>query len=733
MRSLCPAILLLASCGGAPSEAPPAPAEAEIRPNVVFVTLDTVRVDRIGAYGYDKAATPTLDALAAKGQRFDRAFSPFPLTIPSHSSMMTGLYPPQHGVRDNGDNVLEEDFVTLAESLKSAGYDTAGSVAAFVTSRQWGFNQGFDAYFDDVPRADDFWHASRRGEVVVDDLIGWLETRESEAPAFVWAHLYDAHMPFEPPSPYKEAHEGRPYDGEIAYVDDQLARLVKAFEGEKTIFVVAADHGEGLGEHFEMTHGLFVFNSTQHVPMVISGHGIPAEVVSQPVSLVDIMPTILDHVGVEIPEGLAGRPVPSDEERPVYMESWQLANRYGLAPHVAVVSGDDKFFDLPQPELYALTADHGESKNRAENEADRATEMKAIMDSFGFEAPSGDQAALSSEVSEELAALGYVVGARPDKPIEDLPDPKEHLHLIREMQKTDRRMSADPEDALKVLRELGGTYPEIVEVKVQLCHALMAGGHVDEAEKVVREALKQQDSPQLSLVLSTVLLAQANYDDAAVVLMALKEERTFSPRFRVRLLQTLFAADRADEAEPIAAEFMREYPTDLEVPGVLGVYLARSGREAEGLPHLERAVKGDRVPGDVAFVLGMHAAAQKNRPEAIRYFELEVENHPFNERSRRLLATYAMEDGNWDAWFKHAAELVRIVPRDPRAHEAQVQALFNLGRYDEARIAMTGALALAPGDAKLVLLDANLLAKEGKRDEGLARFEEAKKLAAEAK
>ena len=320
------AALAHAACTVEPAPAPtrpappPAPAEPARKlatgPSLVIVTLDTTRADHMGAYGYEKAKTPVFDSLASQGVRFERAYATTPLTTPSHASMFTGLYPPRHGIRNNGDAILADSFQTLAETLQAQGYQTAASVSAFVTTRVWNLDQGFDVYFDQVHQAAPGarWGQERPAGEVVDDLVKWLDEGRDPKGAFVlWAHFYDAHHPYKPPEGFTEGFD-MPYDGEIAYVDSQLGRLkqkVDAAAGpEGANWIVLADHGEAFDkQHGEVTHGLFVFDPTMRVPFVLR----PAQPLAAPVVMkeptvggVDLTPTALGMLGLPVPEGLDG-------------------------------------------------------------------------------------------------------------------------------------------------------------------------------------------------------------------------------------------------------------------------------------------------------------------------------------------------------------------------------------------------------------------------------------------
>ena len=303
---------LAMAIGCARAQPPKAPA-----PNIVLITIDTFRADRLGT-----GVAPAIDRLAASGIRFTSARSAVPLTLPSHATIHTGLLPPAHGVRENGVDVLDAAHPTIARLLKGAGYDTAAFVGAFVLDHQFGLAQGFDTYDDQIPRdpdATDRLEAERRASVVVDRALGWLDARQSpnksaisnlQSAFFLWVHLYDPHAPYDPPAEFR-ARAATPYDGEIAYADAQVARLLETLRArgamDHTIVVVAGDHGEGLGDHGERTHGMLLYDSTLRVPLVVAVPGRAPETRDEPVSLVDLAPTILRAAGVTPPAAMKGQ------------------------------------------------------------------------------------------------------------------------------------------------------------------------------------------------------------------------------------------------------------------------------------------------------------------------------------------------------------------------------------------------------------------------------------------
>ena len=284
--------------------------------NVILITVDTLRADKVGCYGATRAATPTMDAFAANGIRYERAISQTPLTLPSHTTIMTGTLPIFHGVRDNGGFVVPSELVTMAESFKAKGYDTAAFVAAYVLDSKWGLNQGFDTYFDkfDLSRFEkiSLGEVQRPANEVIDEALGWIDKNKA-GKFFAWIHLYDPHTPYTPPEPFNSQYPQNPYLGEIAYTDTQLARLWDYLGSnglrDNLFLVFASDHGESLGEHDETTHGFFVYQAALHVPLIIVTPfpGLKGMTSAETVGLVDVMPTVCEMAGLPVPAEVQGK------------------------------------------------------------------------------------------------------------------------------------------------------------------------------------------------------------------------------------------------------------------------------------------------------------------------------------------------------------------------------------------------------------------------------------------
>ncbi len=494
-------VVLLAAAalaGCAPSEPPP---------NILLVTLDTTRADHLGCYGYDKAETPALDALAAAGVRFERAYSQAPLTLASHASLLTGTYPATTGLRINADATLSTGVHTLAEQLKPAGYRTGAFVSSFVLDATFGLDRGFDTYDDGMwrGRVSRHFELERPANLVTDAALKWL-AEPSAKPFFAWVHLFSAHAPYAPPEPFRTRH-ANPYDGEIAFADSQLKRLVDWIESkklrERTIVIVAADHGESFLDHGEPEHGLFVYDTTVHVPLVVSWSGrLPASVASGDVQLLDIYPTILELIGrpadaqasgASFAAALRGEALP---ERIVYGEGTYSERGYGWAPLRYVVRGPLKFIEAPKPELYDHDADPGELDNRVDRQPEDVAALRAKLLEIEARIRPAEpgSTSLDPEVAEKLRSLGYVGmsgGKTSNVPVAATPrDPKDMLDVYRGHGEAFGLLgSRQYEAAAKLLESLIAKSPESLVLHEDLGMAYMSLNRLDEALRAFEASL----------------------------------------------------------------------------------------------------------------------------------------------------------------------------------------------------------------------------------------------------
>jgi choline-sulfatase len=535
---------LLAACGAAgllacaPSVPRDAPAiwsrGAAAGFDLLVVTLDTTRADRLGAYGYAGAETPHLDRLAAEGFRFSEALTVAPVTLPAHASIWTGRLPPRHGVRNNAEFRLGDDESTLAEILRDQGYATAAFVSSFVLDRRYGLSQGFERYDDQVEAQEGPAFAAsvleRRGDHTADSFLAWLATQQAGQKLFAWVHFFDPHAPYAPPPPFRERFED-PYDGEIAFMDQQIGRLLAgiAQQGrtEKTLVVVVGDHGEGLGEHGERQHAFFVYDSTMRVPLIVHAPkalGGPALVDGRVVSSIDLLPTLLELLAIRDPspdrdgESWVGRPPRADRE--VYLESLVPYYDFGWAPLYARRGLRDKAILAPRRELYDLADDPGEaadlfptargdSRLRRDALFQRLEEELSALDALpGQSDPAGD---VPDEEKARLQALGYLGGAGPAPGGKLLDDPKDRIGVHGALADANAALAAGrPDLAERLIRPALALSPRDRSALLLLGKLHLGEGRLNDAKKVLEDFSAVQPRSDVAVLLAQIALRQGD-------------------------------------------------------------------------------------------------------------------------------------------------------------------------------------------------------------------------------
>jgi arylsulfatase A-like enzyme/cytochrome c-type biogenesis protein CcmH/NrfG len=609
----------------------PAIAQMPAKPalNVVLITIDTLRFDHVGCYGYKKIKTPNIDGLAADGVRFDRAFAVVPVTLPSHSSMLTGTYPMLSGIHDFSGNKLSPVQPTLASVLKQSGYQTGAVIGAAVLDSRFGLNQGFDFYYDhfDFSRLDEanLDEMERPGNVVADVALDWL-AKNSQKKFFLWMHLYDPHYPYNPPEPYSRDYAAQPYDGEIAFADEQVGRLIRYLKEkgiyQNTVIMLCGDHGESLGEHGEKTHGFFIYNSTMHVPLIVRlPEKAAAPVVTDPVSLVDLMPTVLGALGVEVPSQVQGRSLlpelRSDRNRPDRDHDEQKAAReradrvlYGesFMPRIhfnwSELRGSENtkyhFIDAPKPELYDLAQDPGELHNLFAEKTALAAEMRAKLVGLIREYSAGKEMAektgLDPALMERLKSLGYAGfsgGSDPTISSRDLPDPKDRVVTYEQVSdaiaESQHGRYLESIDKLKsVVKTEPNSVPAHYLLGLDYYKLKMFAEAVDELQKTV------QLSPEYALAFFNLGMAQAHAGliDAAIATLqkTLQLDGTnFEAAFNLGV-----AFIQKKELEPAAAAFRQSitiYPEFARGHRALGETLLYQNQVDDAIAELRRAVE----------------------------------------------------------------------------------------------------------------------------------------------
>jgi choline-sulfatase len=493
-------LAMTVACGGR-SVAPP-------RPRVLLVTIDTFRADRVGA-----GVAPAIDRLAASGIRFTAARSAVPLTLPSHATIHTGLLPPAHGVRENGVDALADTHQTIATLMKGAGYDTAAFVGAFVLDRRFGLAQGFNTYDDQIPRdpdATERLEAERPASAVVDRALAWLEQRaasspqppapspQPQAPFFLWVHLYDPHAPYTPPQEFL-ARSRTPYDGEIAYADSQVARLFDALRSraliDRTIVIVAGDHGEGLGDHGERTHGMLLYDSTLRVPLVIAAPGRAAATRDEAVSLADLAPTILRAAGVKPPDVMKGRDlletVRLKPDLDLYSET-EYPRVAGWSPLQALTDG--RWMTIragAATEVYDLQNDPRQAHDLAASQGAVAAAMTARAATIHASGVASSTPIISPDAQERLRSLGYVTNAVQTGPASNAPNPAARIATWNEFEEALSALTSRQPDAQMKLRRLASAHPDAPVIQTTYARALKDSGQPDAALAVYRQAARR--------------------------------------------------------------------------------------------------------------------------------------------------------------------------------------------------------------------------------------------------
>jgi arylsulfatase A-like enzyme/Flp pilus assembly protein TadD len=523
-----PSGLLLALLLALPAVASPAPAR---RPNVLLVTIDTLRPDRLSCYSQRYLQTPNIDRVAAGGVVFTRAFAHSPMTLPSHANILLGTTPLQHGVHDNGIFRVPENLPNLATYLKQSGYATGAVVGAFPLDSRFGLDRGFDLY-DDYYGAGPFIEnqfVERKADAVVDNALAWL--RGTAEPWFLWVHLFDPHQPYEPPEPYATKFKDDPYSGESAYVDSALARLFghlgDSGGADSTVVVITGDHGQALGEHGEATHGYFAYNSALWVPLIVAGPGVKPGRVDQNVCHVDIFPTVCDLVGLPKPPylqgvslvpAIRGKEIPA---RAIYFESLDPYYRAGWAPLRGFIEARRKFIDQPIPELYDLGSDFNETKNLAgpDVEKDRAALAKLVKAGTAAGSAAAAKPKLDAEAQRKLQSLGYVGGYQPSAkesfgPQDDL---KTLLPFIARFEEAEGTYYlGEAAKSIGLLRDLIRDRPDYAEPYTFLMTIYEKQELTAEAEAVLRKGAADNPRNYKLVLQHGGLLAELGRNDEAI-------------------------------------------------------------------------------------------------------------------------------------------------------------------------------------------------------------------------
>jgi arylsulfatase A-like enzyme/predicted Zn-dependent protease len=674
---------------------------------VVLISVDTLRSDRLPAYGYDGVETPAIDVLRSDGVLFHRAYTHVPLTLPAHASLLTGLLPPEHGVRDNLGYAVDPATPMLQQRLGAAGYATGAGVSAFVMRRETGIAAGFEFYDDDVGAVSERSGAGvqtvqRPGAATLEAVRPWLR-KVADGPFFLLVHIFEPHTPYAPPAPFDERYPDHPYDGEVAAADavvgdllDELRRL-GAYDRSMVIFL--SDHGEGLGDHGESEHGVFLYRSTLQVPLIVKlpGSARAGAAVDQPVQLVDVVPTVLDALGLPH-EGLPGSPLlaptrPDPVDRPIYAETFYPRLHYGWSDLAAVIAGRHQLIDAPRPELYDLVADPSQTENLIGADPGLDTSLRAALGRFDRTLTQPTD--IDPADRRRLEALGYV-GQTSATAAGPLPDPKDRVAVLEEIRDAHQLFAGgELEAAAAAFEAIVAREPGIEDAWAYLALSRLALGRPEEAAETYRRALDAvPGSARLAVNAATLMVRMGSMDEAAPLA---ELGLGWDPAAAHGLLAQI-ARKRGDL--PTAE---REARAALAVAGdrrpgawlILAEVLVARGRVSEAVEVLEEAAAGGRPDETVAARLaGLHLGLGDPDAAAAALLPFELSDDPQVLLVRGEIALVRR------SWSEARTLFERALAADPTSAPARLGlGLLAVadGRTAEARRLLEAALADLPG------------------------------------
>ena len=728
--------------------------------NIILFTIDTLRADHLECYGYDKVKTPQINRLANEGILFEHNIVQAPLTLPSHSSILTGTYPLHHGIRDNGGFYLDESQLTLAESLKDKGYSTGAFVAAFVLDSRWGLDQGFDYYYDNFDltkyKTISLDSVQRRGDEVLAEAYKWLES-QSQQKFFAWIHLYDPHTPYDPPEPYKTEYKGRPYglyDGEIAYVD----QLIGEFRGfmeeknlwDKTLIIFTADHGESLGEHKESAHGFFIYDSDIRVPLILrfpegkyGGH-----LVSNQVKSIDIMPTVLHLLDEKMPESVQGTsllPVILDSEAQAelsaYSETYWPRYHYGWSELKSLRKGRYKFIDAPHPELYDTLEDPGEVNNLVNKKASLGHELKReLLALIEASAAQGIEEVGPKKIDDDslvkLQALGYI-GSFHSKAKEkegQLADPKDKIELYNEIKLSQFLVTEEKMDeAERKIKDVLEKDPSVLEARYILGNIFSKQDKFDEAIEEYRKALEVDPDYYEAIFGMALTYKKAGMTEEAIVgFKRMVEIDSRDSKSFLHLGDIYLERGQLEEAMKYLKSGIAVNPEAPVFHNNLGAVYLKMNMFAEAEQEIEKALSIERsIPLlNAHFNKALLHEARGEMDLAVLEYKREQEASPFNYKPDYNLGLLYVKANDLEKAIKEFQSCLEKNDKFANAYIFLAKAYMDSGRdLEEAERYAKNGLSLKP-DLKSTILGHFVLADICNR---LGRYQESQQHVTKAK
>lgn len=678
---------LLTACSKSSNDVP----KPDATTPVFLISIDTLRSDRLPVYGYKGVETPHLDAFRGDGILYQHAYSHCPLTLPSHTSMLTGLLPSEHGTRDNVGYALPSNIKTLPEVLKANGYATGAAVSAFVLRREGGLHRGFDLYDDEVEALGtmrSIGMIQRDGAATAKVATDWIAKQQK--PVFFFLHLYEPHTPYAPPEPFKSKYSSA-YDGEIAHVDDIFGKFIQSLKDadlyDKALIIVTSDHGEGLGEHGEDEHGVFLYREAIQVPLMVKlpNNSRAGETVSAPVQHIDLVPTILERTATKLPTKLPGQSLMAFlgdakvEPRKIYSESYYPRFHFGWADQHSLVDGKSHYIHSPKPELFDLANDFAETKNVYEQDRRTFFAFKSAIEPFIREA--AEPAPIDAEEAAKLAALGYLGSTVQTKPGEILPDPKDNVTAMKDMSLafTRYRQKKYPE-ALEITERLLQTNHRILDLWDLKSKVLGRLGRPEDAIEAAKEGLKLSPrASNLAIDIAKIQLDLKRYDEAQQhAELAVKTEPGQAHEVLAQIALGRKDIPKAEEHAKLAMQSDRDRVAPL-------MTLARVQRDKgdldAALATLNDAIAKKKPKEQISllyFLRGDVYARMGRGEEAERDFRAEIENFPDDPTAYKNLVLLLVAEGRIPEATATIRKLVQEAPVPP-SYVAVCQVLDTLG------------------------------------------------------
>lgn len=718
--------------------------------NLLLVTLDTTRADRIGAYGFGGIETPNLDRVAREGVLFEHAESAAPLTLPAHSSIFTGKLPPEHGVRDNGGFYLDDRETTLAERLAARGFETGGFVGAYVLDHKWGVAQGFKTYFDDFDltkyQSLSLGSVDRPGNEVADHALAWLDTVKARR-FFGWVHFYDAHSPYNPPEPFASRYRGHPYVGEIAFADSQVGRLLAFLDehdlARRTVVVIMGDHGESLGEHGEATHGFFIYQSTMRVPLLVRAPYdlMAGRRVADVVRSIDVLPTVLDLVGVPTGEQFEGTslvPLMTGAKRELglaaYSEAVYPRFHFGWSDLRSLTAGRYQYIAAPRPELYDLARDPGESNNLYPERRALGDRMQHELASLEQRVSAGGRAStpaveVDPDARQRLAALGYVGGFVSTTTSDGggLADPKDKIQLFNLMTRAREtaRRDTTSDEGLRALERVVREDPNVIDAWFMLGNEYYRRHAYRKAIDQYRRALALKPDYDLVVInMANAYRALGRDLEAMVGYRRFMELDPKNAQIRYEAAQILIDNGELDEAEKQLRRALDLQPALAAARNALGVVALKRGDTAAAEKDIAAAIAEKPDVRLAHYNLALLAERRGDFARALAEYRKEIELHPTSYKAAFNLGQLYGRLGDPDAQIDAYRRAIDMNPDFAEGHLYLAKAYLDAGKnFDRAAALARKGIELAPGSESAPLgfyVMADIYSRQGRRAEAAA-------------